>query len=123
MLGKLRVLSAGEVCRILEQNGFVQVRQRGSHIIKTMNTNIVAKVTAEGKLEIPPEVLIKLQPLTEYEVLVTEDEIVFKKISKQLTWAELSEKIATLGVDDDEPTLQEISEMVKEMRQERRSKK
>ncbi|MFN6538065.1 MAG: hypothetical protein RM021_017060 [Nostoc sp. EkiNYC01] len=88
-----------------------------------MNTNIVAKVTAEGKLEIPPEVLVQLQPLTEYEVLVTEDEIVFKKISKQLTWAELSEKIETLGVDADEPTLQEISEMVKEMRRERRSKK
>ncbi|WP_225894389.1 type II toxin-antitoxin system HicA family toxin [Atlanticothrix silvestris] len=38
MLGKLRVLSAGEVCRILEQNGFVQVRQRGSHIIMQMQT-------------------------------------------------------------------------------------
>ena len=33
MLGKLRVLSAKEVCKILEQNGFIQVRQRGSHII------------------------------------------------------------------------------------------
>lgn len=29
----MRVLSAAEVCRILEQNGFIQVRQRGSHII------------------------------------------------------------------------------------------
>jgi predicted RNA binding protein YcfA (HicA-like mRNA interferase family) len=33
MLGKLRVLSGREVCKILEKNGFVQVRQRGSHII------------------------------------------------------------------------------------------
>jgi len=32
-LGRLRVLSAQEVCRILEQHGFVKVRQRGSHII------------------------------------------------------------------------------------------
>jgi predicted RNA binding protein YcfA (HicA-like mRNA interferase family) len=32
-LGKLRVLSGSEVCRILEQNGFVAVRQRGSHQI------------------------------------------------------------------------------------------
>jgi predicted RNA binding protein YcfA (HicA-like mRNA interferase family) len=32
-LGKLRVLSGDEVCRILEQNGFVAVRQRGSHRI------------------------------------------------------------------------------------------
>jgi len=32
-LGKLRVLSAAQVCQILEQYDFVQVRQRGSHII------------------------------------------------------------------------------------------
>jgi hypothetical protein len=33
LLGRLRVLSGDEVCRILEQNGFVAVRQRGSHRI------------------------------------------------------------------------------------------
>jgi predicted RNA binding protein YcfA (HicA-like mRNA interferase family) len=32
-LGKLRVLSGKEVCAILAGQGFVQVRQRGSHII------------------------------------------------------------------------------------------
>jgi predicted RNA binding protein YcfA (HicA-like mRNA interferase family) len=32
-LGKLRVLSGSEVCKILERNGFVAVRQRGSHRI------------------------------------------------------------------------------------------
>ena len=32
-MGKLRVLSASEVCKILAENGFVQVRQKGSHII------------------------------------------------------------------------------------------
>jgi predicted RNA binding protein YcfA (HicA-like mRNA interferase family) len=30
---KLRVLSAGEVCAILQRHGFEIVRQRGSHII------------------------------------------------------------------------------------------
>lgn len=38
MLGKLRVLSGQEVCKILEQNSFVQVRQRGSHIIMQLQT-------------------------------------------------------------------------------------
>ena len=38
MLGKLRVLSGREVCKILEQNSFVQVRQRGSHIIMQLQT-------------------------------------------------------------------------------------
>jgi predicted RNA binding protein YcfA (HicA-like mRNA interferase family) len=32
-LGKLRVLSAKQVCEILAEQGFVAVRQRGSHII------------------------------------------------------------------------------------------
>ncbi|MBV8708504.1 MAG: type II toxin-antitoxin system HicA family toxin [Acidobacteriaceae bacterium] len=32
-MGKLRVLSGSEVCQILEENGFVAVRQRGSHRI------------------------------------------------------------------------------------------
>jgi predicted RNA binding protein YcfA (HicA-like mRNA interferase family) len=32
-MSKLRVLSGGEVCAILARNGFVRVRQRGSHII------------------------------------------------------------------------------------------
>lgn len=30
-MGRLPVLSGSEVCRILERNGFVAVRQRGSH--------------------------------------------------------------------------------------------
>ncbi|MEH2462038.1 type II toxin-antitoxin system HicA family toxin [Nostoc sp.] len=37
-MGKLRVLSGGEVCQILEMYGFVQVRQRGSHIIMQQQT-------------------------------------------------------------------------------------
>ena len=32
-MGRLRVLSGKQVCAILAENGFVQVRQRGSHII------------------------------------------------------------------------------------------
>jgi predicted RNA binding protein YcfA (HicA-like mRNA interferase family) len=31
-LGKLRVLSGREVCRILSEHGFNEVRRRGSHI-------------------------------------------------------------------------------------------
>jgi predicted RNA binding protein YcfA (HicA-like mRNA interferase family) len=32
-LGKLRRLSGRDVCKILEANGFLMVRQRGSHIV------------------------------------------------------------------------------------------
>lgn len=87
-----------------------------------MDTGITARVTADGKLEIPPEILAKLQPFAEYEVSVTEDEIVFKKSRKPLTWDKLSQRIEELGPDPDRPSLLEISEMVKEVRRERRSK-
>jgi predicted RNA binding protein YcfA (HicA-like mRNA interferase family) len=32
-LGKLRILSGKEICKILEINGFIEVRQKGSHIV------------------------------------------------------------------------------------------
>jgi len=37
-LGKLRVLSAKEVCLILSEYGFVEVRMHGSHIIMQLRT-------------------------------------------------------------------------------------
>ena len=37
-MGKLRVLSGGEVCQILAAHGFQEVRQRGSHIIMQLKT-------------------------------------------------------------------------------------
>jgi predicted RNA binding protein YcfA (HicA-like mRNA interferase family) len=32
-MGRLRVLSGREVCRILQQHGFVEQRRRGSHVV------------------------------------------------------------------------------------------
>ena len=32
-MGRLRVLSGREACRILSQNGFKEVRRRGSHVV------------------------------------------------------------------------------------------
>ena len=32
-MGKLRILSGKEACAILVRHGFVEVRQRGSHIV------------------------------------------------------------------------------------------
>ena len=37
-MGKLRVLSGSEACKILEEHGFVAVRQRGSHRIMQLQT-------------------------------------------------------------------------------------
>lgn len=45
-MGKLRTLSGREVCAILEQHGFAQVRQRGSHII-------MQRATDDGTTTVP----------------------------------------------------------------------
>lgn len=45
-MGKLRVLSGREVCAILSQHGFVQVRQRGSHMV-------MQRYVADGAATVP----------------------------------------------------------------------
>ena len=37
-MAKLRILSGREVCRMLAQHGYEEVRQRGSHIIMQKKT-------------------------------------------------------------------------------------
>ena len=37
-MGKLRILSGRDACRILEQHGFHLVRQRGSHMVMQQRT-------------------------------------------------------------------------------------
>jgi predicted RNA binding protein YcfA (HicA-like mRNA interferase family) len=54
-LGKLRVLSGKQVCDILEQHGFIQVRQRGSHIVmqkRLPDTTITVPVPNHAELRI-----------------------------------------------------------------------
>lgn len=54
-MGKLRVLSGQEVCQILEQYEFVQVRQRGSHIImqqRTEDSTITVPVPDHDELRV-----------------------------------------------------------------------
>jgi predicted RNA binding protein YcfA (HicA-like mRNA interferase family) len=54
-LGKLRILSGRELCTLLAGHGFVQVRQRGSHIImqkRTTDTTITVPVPDHPELKI-----------------------------------------------------------------------
>lgn len=83
-----------------------------------MTIKSIAKVTSEGKLEIPPEILQQLQPLTEYEISVTENEIKLTKTQKKLSLDELFQRIDESEPDPNQPSLEEISEIVKEVRQE-----
>lgn len=54
-MGKLRVLSGKEVCQILSDRGFIEVRQRGSHIImqlQTEDTTVTVPVPHHSELRI-----------------------------------------------------------------------
>jgi len=53
-LGKLRVLSGREVCKILEAEGFTEVRQRGSHVVmqkRSGNTTTTVPVPDHKELK------------------------------------------------------------------------
>ena len=52
---KLKILSGKEVCKILSDHGFIQVRQKGSHIVmqkKTGNTTITVPVPNHSEIKI-----------------------------------------------------------------------
>ncbi|HSW56683.1 MAG TPA: type II toxin-antitoxin system HicA family toxin [Ignavibacteriaceae bacterium] len=54
-MGKLKVLSGKDVWKILEQNGFQMVRQKGSHIVmqkKIGETTITVPVPNHSELKI-----------------------------------------------------------------------
>jgi predicted RNA binding protein YcfA (HicA-like mRNA interferase family) len=54
-LGKLRILSGKQVCEILEKHDFIQVRQRGSHIVmqkRLPDTTITVPVPNHSELRI-----------------------------------------------------------------------
>lgn len=84
----------------------------------------IAKVTADRKLELPEELQQRLNPLTEYEVSLRDDEIVLKKIEKPVV--DLDKfllELDQLEPDPAQPSLEEISQIVKEVRKELWSKK
>uniref|UniRef100_A0A7V4G9M5 Type II toxin-antitoxin system HicA family toxin n=1 Tax=Desulfobacca acetoxidans TaxID=60893 RepID=A0A7V4G9M5_9BACT len=54
-MAKLRTLSGREVCQILSQHGFLELRRRGSHIVmqkKLSDTTITVPVPDHEELKI-----------------------------------------------------------------------
>ena len=83
-----------------------------------MDTKPIAKVTLDGQLDIPQEILKQLQPLTEYEIAITENEIKFTKNKPKITLAEIRRRVQEADQDPNQPTLHEISQIVREVREE-----
>lgn len=54
-MGRLRVFSGRELCRLLMQHGFQQVRQRGSHAVmqkRTENSTVTVPVPMHHEIRI-----------------------------------------------------------------------
>ncbi|MGB8299358.1 MAG: type II toxin-antitoxin system HicA family toxin [Polyangia bacterium] len=43
-MGRLKIFSGRQLCAVLEQHGFVNVRQRGSHIVMQGETTVTIPV-------------------------------------------------------------------------------
>ena len=82
-----------------------------------MSLTKLTAVTADRQLELPPDIQATLQPGDEYLIWQTEDTIMFKKIQKPISFAAIRSKVESLGHDPEQPTLEEISQIVREIRQ------
>ena len=82
-----------------------------------MATIPIIAVSTDRAIELPPEIQANLQPGDQYLVWQTEDTILLKKVQKPHSIANIHAKVKTLGDDLDEPTLEELSQLVREVRQ------
>lgn len=85
-----------------------------------LKSNITVPVNPDGKLEIPAEIEAQLKPGDRYTVTVTADNIVFQKVTG-FDWEEWERRIEAASPDPDELTMEEICELVREVRREERS--
>ncbi len=87
-----------------------------------MKPNIIVIVSSERKLEIPPEIEAQLNPGDRYSVIVTADRIVFQKVAG-FDWEELRRRRESLPPEPNPMTMEEICEIVREVRREKRLEK
>ena len=77
---------------------------------------MIISVTADRQFLVPLEVQDLLQPGEEYELKLTQDGMIFKKVRHFGNFDRLMEKVDAVGNDPNEPSLDEISELVKAVR-------
>ena len=103
-----------------------QIERRRDEIYQNYLASVAEEksgnLTFTTDIEEIQELQAELETSDRYEVSLTNNEIVFKKISSNvLTWQELSQRVESVGEDPEQPSLQEISEIVKEVRKSRRA--
>ena len=84
---------------------------------------ITVAVSPDGKLEIPAEIESQLKSGDKYTVTVTEDSMVFQKVTTGFDWEEWRRRIDSLPPDPNPMTIEEICELVREVRREKQSER
>jgi hypothetical protein len=82
-----------------------------------MNPASIISITDDRAIALPPEIQATLQPGDEYLVWQTDDTILLKKVQKPITIADIRAKVNASGNDPEEPTLEELSQIIHEVRQ------
>ncbi|MBE8966661.1 hypothetical protein [Nostoc sp.] len=84
-----------------------------------MQTDPIIRVTDEKQINLPVEIESQLIPGDEYRVILKENCIVLEKITQQnVDLDDFLQSLEQLEPDPNQPTLEEISELVKDVRQE-----
>lgn len=82
---------------------------------------MIVTIGQNGILELPLALQEQLHEGDKYKVLMTDTSIVLEKVSQPLTVEEWFQRVEELGPDPDQLSLEEICEIVKEVRRERRT--
>ncbi len=82
-----------------------------------MEQTITINFTPEGNLELPPAIREIFSSGEQYSIITKDDTIVFKKVSK-FDWDEWEKRLDEAGDDPDQITMEEICEIVREVRRE-----
>ena len=85
--------------------------------------NITVAVSPDGKLEIPAEIESQLKSGDKYTVTVTANSIVFQKLKAGFDWEELRRRRDSLPPDPNPMSIEEICEIVREVRREKQSER
>ena len=86
-----------------------------------MTQTITITVTPERNIEFPPEIKARINPGEQYILSTDENTITLKKIPK-FNWEEWEKRLEKAGDDPDEMTIEEICEIVREVRRENKQK-
>ena len=80
---------------------------------------MIVTIGQNGILELPLALQEQLHDGDKYKVSMTDTSIVLEKVSQPLTVEEWFQRVEELGPDPDQLSLEEICEIVKEVRRER----